>query len=95
MTTMAQDHERADLQLCAPCGQPRPALAVEAGDPYCSSKCAKKAHGVRDLFDDPKIRDGAALRKTVQEQSYSQRALRRTFDAWAERHTGRGLANAG
>lgn len=31
---------------CERCGKPLPPIAVREGDPYCSTVCAKTAHGV-------------------------------------------------
>jgi len=33
---------------CVQCGGPRRLLAVQDADPYCSVRCAKAAHDVRD-----------------------------------------------
>ncbi len=89
MTTTAQDRKCADLQLCAMCGQPCPPLAVEAGDPYCSARCAKRAHGVRDSFDGTRDPGDTLPGKPQQHRRQMQRAWRRTFHAWAERRTNR------
>ncbi len=70
---------------CAVCNRPCPPLAVEAGDPYCSARCAKRAHGVRDSLNDTRDQDDSAPGKTPQQRRETQRAWRRTFHAWAER----------
>jgi len=33
------------VPLCALCPKPLPELAIEYGDPYCSSTCARADHG--------------------------------------------------
>jgi hypothetical protein len=82
---MAQDRKRAARFSCAICGRPRPAFAMEVGDPYCSVRCAKRAHGVRESFSATEDRTAARPGKAIQQRHRGQRAWRRTFHAWAER----------
>ncbi len=82
---MAHDRERAGLHACAVCGRPRPPLAVEADDPYCSARCAKRAHGVRDPSGAAEDRSATRPGKPLRNRQRMQRTWRRTFHAWAER----------
>ena len=38
-------HSRNLSAKCKVCGKPRPAVAIQHLDPYCSTACARKGHG--------------------------------------------------
>jgi hypothetical protein len=58
---------RADLTpaaagACERCGGPLPARAMQEGDPFCSARCCRATHGVRDPFEENEVaRELAAL----------------------------------
>jgi hypothetical protein len=33
------------LELCKACGRPKPPLAIEQGDDFCSTECARQHYG--------------------------------------------------
>jgi hypothetical protein len=36
-------------QRCVACGQPRPHIAIKHADPFCSTDCCKRWHGVQTI----------------------------------------------
>ncbi len=49
---------------CSRCGSPLPPLAMKEGDPYCSCRCCKQAHGVEDSFPTGSAAQSEAARRT-------------------------------
>jgi hypothetical protein len=82
---MAQDRKQGARSSCAVCGRPRPTFAVRHGDPYCSARCAKRAHRVRDSFGTSEDRNAACSGKAMRQRQRAQRVWRRAFHAWAAR----------
>ncbi len=49
---------------CSRCGSPLPPLAMKEGDPYCSCRCCKQAHGVEDSFPTGSVAQSLAAQRT-------------------------------
>ena len=61
--------------LCVTCGKPLPPLAVQEGDDFCSTECARQAHGVQTrtetLWEERSHRPSAKTRRAWREWSRS------------------------
>jgi hypothetical protein len=45
-----QEEGEAVTTACKRCGRPKPPLAIQHGDLFCSTECSKAAHGVKDTW---------------------------------------------